>query len=49
MIPIFFICHSITEDSQDLSAFMGKTRKSTVLGTVGHYGFTTIEETKKRS
>lgn len=49
MITIFFICHGIIEDNQDVSVFMGKTRKSTVLGTVGYYGFTTIGETKKSS
>ncbi|MBD5466326.1 MAG: hypothetical protein HDR22_11055 [Lachnospiraceae bacterium] len=46
MIKILFICHGTTADSRDLSALVGQSAASR---TVGYYGFTTIEETKKRA
>ena len=49
MNKILFVCHGTTADSRDLSALVGKTGQTTAFDTVGYYGFTTSEETKKEA
>ena len=49
MIKILFVYHGTTADSRDLSVLAGQNGAKCGIWTVGYYGFTTIEKTKKRA
>lgn len=47
MNKILFVWHGTTVDSRELTVFVVQIGQSVAFATVGYYGFTMSEETKK--